>query len=148
MDAPTIGKLASAAGVHVETIRYYQRRGLLAEPRRPAGGVRRYGPDAIARLSFIRRAQDAGFSLEEVKALLVLGETPNCRGARTLAARKLELVVSRIRDLERMRSALAGLIEQCDAGKERHCPIIDALSGARERRAKPDSATVVKHRRG
>ena len=119
MDALTIGKLSRAAGVHVETIRYYQRRGLLAEPRRPERGARRYGADAIARLGFIRRAQEVGFTLDEVKALLVLGETPNCRGARTLAAKKLELVESRIHDLERMRHALSSLIDQCDAGGAR-----------------------------
>ena len=130
MNALTIGRLARKAGVHVETIRYYQRRGLLAEPKRPAGGVRRYGDDAIARLGFIRRAQEVGFTLDEVKALLVLGKTPHCRGARTLAAKKLELVQSRIRDLEGMRSALADLIEQCDAGGKRRCPIIESFSSA------------------
>ena len=128
MDDMTIGRLAKAAGVHLETIRYYQRRGLLAEPMRPAGGVRRYGKDAVARLGFIRRAQEVGFTLDEVKALLKLGETPSCRGARTLAAGKLELIESRLRDLERMRGALADLIGQCDAGHERHCPIIESLA--------------------
>ena len=128
MDTLTIGRLARGAGVHVETIRYYQRRGLLAEPKRPAGGVRRYGDKAIARLGFVRRAQEVGFTLDEVKALLVLGETPNCRGARSLAAKKLELVESRIRDLERMRRALAGLVDQCDARSERRCPIIESLA--------------------
>ena len=130
MNEMTIGRLAEAAGVHLETIRYYQRRGLLAEPKRPAGGIRRYGADAVARLGFIRRSQEVGFTLEEVKALLKLGETPNCRGARTLAATKLELVELRLRDLERMRGALAELIGQCDAGRERNCPIIESLSGA------------------
>ena len=131
MDEMTIGRLAEAAGVHLETIRYYQRRGLLAEPKRPAGGVRRYGEDAIARLCFIRRAQEVGFTLDEVKALLKLGETPGCRGARTMAAKKLELVETRLRDLERMRGVLADLIAQCDVGGKRQCPIIEALaSGA------------------
>ena len=130
MGTLTIGGLAREAGVHVETIRYYQRRRLLAEPKRPAGGVRRYGDDAIARLGFIRRAQEVGFTLDEVKALLVLGETPNCRGARSLAAKKLELVESRIRALERMRRALADLVDQCDARGERRCPIIESLSSA------------------
>ncbi|MEW6690123.1 MAG: MerR family transcriptional regulator [Pseudomonadota bacterium] len=129
MDTMTIGGLAKATGVHVETIRYYQRRGLLAEPRRPAGGVRRYGADAVARLGFIRRAQEVGFTLEEVGVLLKLGETPNCRGARSLAARKLALVEARLADLGRIRGALRSLLAQCDTGRERHCPIIDALSG-------------------
>lgn len=123
----TIGRLARAAGVHVETIRYYQRRGLIAEPRRPSGGVRRYGPGAQARLRFVKRAQNLGFTLEEIKALLKLGETPSCRGARTLAAAKLQLVEARIDSLARMRQALRSLIRQCDSGGKRSCPIIENL---------------------
>lgn len=128
MPEMTIGALAKACGVGVETVRYYQRRGLLAEPQRAPGGVRRYGADTIARLGFIRRAQDVGFTLEEVGTLLKLGETPSCRGARTLAARKLEMVESRLRDLKRMRRALATLIAQCDAGRGQRCPIIESLA--------------------
>lgn len=125
----TIGALARAARVGVETVRFYQRRGLLAEPGRPTSGVRRYGEDAVARLGFIRRAQEVGFSLDEVASLLKLGETPNCRGARALAAQKLELVEARLRGLQRMQRALRGLIGQCDAGGERRCPIIESLAG-------------------
>ena len=77
--------------------------------------MRRYGEAAVALLGFIRRAQDVGFALDEVRTLLILGETPNCRGARTLAARKLE-VVQRLRELQRVRRALAELTERCDAG--------------------------------
>ena len=128
MPEMTIGALAKACRVGVETVRYYQRRGLLAQPQRPSGGVRRYGEDTIARLGFIRRAQDVGFTLDEVKALLKLGETPNCRGARTLAAQKLEVVKTRMRDLQRVRRALAELIERCDAGLDRRCPIIENLA--------------------
>ena len=124
----TIGRLAREAGVHVETIRYYQRRGLIAEPLRPSRGARRYGPEAGARLRFIKRAQNLGFTLEEVKALLRLGETPNCRGARKLAAAKLRLVESRVDDLARMRTALRSLIRQCDSGARRNCPIIENLT--------------------
>jgi MerR family mercuric resistance operon transcriptional regulator len=123
----TIGKLAQASGVHVETIRYYQRRGLLPEPPRPAGSVRRYGTDTVARLGFIRRAQELGFTLEEVKALLKLGVTPNCRDARSLAAKKLSLVEARLADLDRMRKALRALVRQCDQGGARRCPIIESL---------------------
>jgi len=129
MPEMTIGALAKAAGVGVETVRYYQRRGLLGEPGRPARGARRYGDDAVARIRFIRRAQEVGFALEDVKVLLVLGETPDCRGARALAAKKLDLVESRIRDLERMRQALGVLIQQCDAGGTRSCQIIENLAG-------------------
>ena len=127
MPGMTIGALAKAGGVNVETVRYYQRRGLLTEPARPAGSVRRYGPEAADRLAFIRRAQDLGFTLQEVKVLLGLAETPNCRGARGLAAGKLVLVEKRIRDLDRMRGALRALIRQCDAGSTRSCPIIRSL---------------------
>lgn len=124
----TIGALAEAGAVGVETVRYYQRRGLLAQPQRPQGGVRRYGADAVARLGFIRRAQDVGFTLDEVRTLLMLGETPNCRGARALAAQKLQVVKARLRDLQRVRRALTELIERCDAGRARHCPIIESLA--------------------
>ena len=123
----TIGRLAREAGMHVETIRYYQRRGLITEPQRPLRGVRRYGPDTQARLKFIKRAQQLGFTLEEVKVLLRLGQTPNCRGARALAAAKLHLVESRIRDLARMRTSLRSLIRQCDQGGRRTCAIIENL---------------------
>ena len=128
MDNLTIGALAKAAGVHVETVRYYQRRGLVAEPRRQTGSVRRYGHEAVKRLRFIRRAQELGFTLEEIKILVRLGETPNCRDAKTLAARKLGLIESRLEDLRRMQSALKSLVSQCDTGRERSCPIIDVLS--------------------
>ena len=124
----TIGQVAKAAGVNVETIRYYQRLAILEEPEKRLGGVRRYANETVARVRFIKRAQQLGFTLDEVKALLVLGETPNCRGARTLAAKKLEMVKSRLRDLERMRRALAALVEQCDAGRGRSCPIIESLA--------------------
>lgn len=124
----TIGGLAKACAVGVETVRYYQRRGLLSEPERGPGRVRRYGADAVARLGFIRRAQDIGFTLEEVRELLKLGETPNCRGARALAARKMELVEARLRDLRRVHAALKEMVERCDTGRERRCPIIEGLA--------------------
>lgn len=133
MPEMTIGTPAKTCGVGVETVRYYQRRGLLAEPQRQPGGVRRYGGDTVARLSFIRRAQEIGFSLDEVKTLLKLGATPNCRGARALAAQKLDLVKARLRDLERVRRALTELIGRCDGGQERHRPILESLSGGEMR---------------
>ena len=129
MPEMTIGRLARAAGVHLETVRYYQRRGLVDEPRRPAGGVRRYGDEAVARLRFIRRAQDVGFSLDEVKLLLRLERTPGCRDARALAAARLATVDKRIADLQQMRKTLQRLVSQCDAGRERNCPIIASLAG-------------------
>lgn len=128
MPQMTIGRLAQAAGVHVETVRYYQRRGLVEAPRRPPGGVRRYGDLAVARLRFIRRAQEIGFTLEEIRQLLRLDRTPGCRDARTLAAAKLAAVQARIADLSRVRATLRRLVSQCDAGSARSCPIIDSLA--------------------
>ena len=125
----TIGQVARASGVHVETIRYYQQRGLLPVPPRPSGSVRRYGDDAVARLGFIRRAQDAGFTLKEIAELLRLARRPNCRGAREIAAQKLSQVESRMADLMRMRAALRELVRQCDAGRVRACPILESFAG-------------------
>ena len=126
MGAMTIGRLARAAGVHVESIRYYQRRGLLQVPRRPAAGVRRYGDDALARLRFIKRAQDVGFSLREVADLLKLQR--GCREARSLAAAKLAAVERRMADLSRVRKVLGELIGRCDKTGAGSCPIIESLS--------------------
>ena len=131
MDAMTIGALAKAAGVHLETIRYYQRRGLLGEPQRPLGGIRRYNAEDAARLRFIKRAQDIGFTLEEIRELLRLERVPGCRDARSLAAAKLAAVEGRIDDLKRVRATLKRLVAQCDAGDERSCPIIASLAEPR-----------------
>ena len=124
-----IGQLADAAGVHVETIRYYQRMGLMPRPARLRGAVRRYQTDAAERLRFIRRAQALGFSLEEVKLLLALAVGEHCAETRSLAAQKLALVQSKISDLRRMQGALQKLVRACGAGgKGRGCPIIDNLA--------------------
>lgn len=90
--------------------------------------MRRYDENAVRRLRFVRRAQELGFTLEEIKGLIQLGETPNCRGARDLAARKLELVNARLSDLRRVQEALRHLVAQCDRGRKRSCPVIDSLS--------------------
>jgi len=124
----TIGSLAREAGVNVETVRYYQRRRLLGVPARPTGGVRRYGEDALARIGFIKRAQDLGFTLEEISALLRLERFSACGPARSLAAKKLAVVDTRLRDLERLKSVLEELIARCDAGSARGCAIIESLS--------------------
>jgi len=126
----SIGSVARAAGVNVETIRYYQRRGLLHEPSKPLGGQRRYSAAAATRVCFIKRAQQLGFTLEEIRELLLLEDGQNCRETRMLAERKLELIEARIADLNRMRRLLQGLIGQCVVGKRpRACPIIATLSG-------------------
>lgn len=130
----TIGRVAAAAGVNVETIRFYQRLGLLAEPPRPPGGVRRYGVEFVARLRFIKRAQQLGFSLVEVQRLLVLEDPQSCGKARSLAEEKLALVEARIADLERMRGVLKGLVARCDLRRGKvACPIIESLSASAPR---------------
>lgn len=124
----TIGKLAKAAGVTVETIRYYQRRDLLNEPVKPLGGQRRYAIEQVKRLIFIKRAQSLGFTLSEVRNLLDLDEAHTCTGTRELAVRKMSLIERKISDLSIMQQALSGLVQQCDVGGGgATCPIIDMM---------------------
>jgi MerR family transcriptional regulator, mercuric resistance operon regulatory protein len=125
----TIGRLAEAAGVNVETIRYYQRRALLPRPSKPPGGQRRYAAAAVKRVRFIKRAQQLGFTLAEVEGLLLLEDGQSCRETRLLAEQKLALIEERIADLTRMRRLLKALISECIDGKRpRSCPIISTLS--------------------
>jgi MerR family transcriptional regulator, mercuric resistance operon regulatory protein len=127
----TIGKLAQRAGVNIQTIRYYQRRGLMEEPRKPLGGYRRYPASMAKRLHFIKRAQHLGFTLEEVKNLLLLEDGQNCRETRLLAERKLAVIQQRIDDLVCMRRTLRQLIAECGEGRRpRSCPIIATLAAA------------------
>ena len=132
MDELTIGQVAAQAGIHKETIRYYQALGLVAEPPRPARSVRRYGAETVARLRFIKRAQELGFTLQEVGKLLLLDDGQSCAATRTLAEQKLSVIRERIVDLNRMRRLLEGLIDECErGGRPRACPIIRTLSGDR-----------------
>jgi MerR family transcriptional regulator, mercuric resistance operon regulatory protein len=130
--ALTIGRLARLAGVNVETIRYYQRRGLVAEPARAQGAYRHYPAEAVSRLHFIKRAQALGFTLEEVAGLLDLSRVNACAETRELAARKVTVINRKLADLEAMHAALTGLMTQCDAatadGAELACPIIVSLA--------------------
>jgi len=124
----TIGALAKAAGMHVETIRYYQRRGLVAEPDKPYGGIRRYDERALARLHFIRTAQHLGFSLDEIGGLLKLEDGTHCDEARELGERKLANVRDKIRSLQRIESVLDKLVRQCGTQKGNvTCPLIESL---------------------
>jgi len=124
----TIGALADAADVGVETVRYYQRRGLIAEPRRPAGGIRRYSDADVARLKFVKAAQRLGFSLEEVAELLRLEDGTRCAEARSLAAAHLDVVKQRLRDLRRVEATLGRLVRQCEAARGTvSCPLIASL---------------------
>jgi MerR family mercuric resistance operon transcriptional regulator len=131
MRGMTIGQLARAAGVGVETIRYYQRRALIPVPPRPLGAVRRYPEETLARLAFIRRAQEVGFTLEEISALLDLS-TSDCETGYGLAKAKHAELGERIEALTRMRSRLAGYIERPPARVDGLCPFLSALNGVAE----------------
>lgn len=127
----TIGKLAAAGGVGVETVRYYQRRGLLDEPERGAlyGGVRRYGEDDVRRLKFIRSAQAAGFTLEQIGELLALDATDDRARARELAREQIAVLDARIGELTAARDSLGKLARECGAGRAGPCPILAAFEG-------------------
>ena len=124
----TIGALAETAGVNVETIRFYQRKGLMPEPEKPYGSIRRYGAAELARVRFIKSAQRLGFSLEEVGELLKLEDGARCSEARLLAEQKLVDVRQKLSDLQRIESVLAGLVARCSAVRGRvNCPLIASL---------------------
>lgn len=124
----TISKAAQRAGVGIETIRYYQRRGLIEEPAKPVEGYRLYPEQTIARVRFIKRAQELGFSLNEVKTLVELGDE-KCLETRDLAVLKLELVQTKIRDLQSIENNLRDLIRYCDTRREDEaCPIYYSIS--------------------
>lgn len=124
----TIGALAEAAGVNVETIRFYQRKGLISEPERPLGSIRRYGEAELARVRFIKAAQRLGFSLDEVAELLMLEDGTQCAKARKLAEHKLQGVRGKLADLRRIESALDRLVARCGSARGSvKCPLIASL---------------------
>jgi MerR family mercuric resistance operon transcriptional regulator len=126
--AMTIGRLARAAGVNVETIRYYQRRGLLDQPKKRSNGYRRYSEHVLKRVRFIKRAQTLGFTLQEIDNLLRLEQVDCCDNTRKLATRKLAMIQTKLADLTAIRDVLAELVMRCEAGTQhRGCPVIDAL---------------------
>jgi len=134
MSTLTIGKLARAADVGVETIRFYEREGLIDPAARKPSGYRQYSEDAVARLKFIKRAKWLGFTLKEIQALLALRHDPGARRstlrARTLA--KIADIETRIEELTRMKAALLPLVESCDGqGALEGCPILNALESDR-----------------
>jgi len=124
-----IGDVAEAAGVGVETVRYYERRGLVPRPGRGVGAYRRYGNDHVHRIRFIKRAQAIGFSLEEIATLLELEDGTDRRSIRRIAAARLEETRRRIADLRRIERTLAHLLHDCEAhGKAPRYPIIAAIA--------------------
>ena len=134
MTTLTIGKVAKATGLSVETIRYYEREGLLPEPRRSASGYRIYPEGSISQLRFIRRAKWLGFTLTEISDLLRLSSNAgNSADVKALTERKLKVIEQRMAELSLMRSALSGLADSCPgSGDIDQCPIINALNGDNE----------------
>lgn len=130
MEALSIGAVARQAGVNVETIRYYERRGLLAQPRKPRSGYREYPLESVRRVQFIKRAQKLGFTLSEIKELLALRAAPRAQCADVLrqAEAKTRGIEEKIRGLEAMRKALAKLMAECSGrGPASECPILESL---------------------
>jgi MerR family transcriptional regulator, copper efflux regulator len=132
MPALKIGSLARRGGVSVDTVRFYERNGLLPRAQRSASGYRQYDADAVDRLRFIRRAKSLGFSLEEIAQLLGLNDGKGSRAqVRALGERRLVQIEQAIADLERIRASLAMLVRQCSGqGTVTGCPIIEAVVGA------------------
>jgi MerR family mercuric resistance operon transcriptional regulator len=127
----TIGQLAKAAGVNVETVRYYQRIGLIGEPVKPAQGYRRYPASLVETIRFVKRAQELGFTLNEITELLSLSDR-NCDEARTIAEHKYAVIQQRVDDLNAIQRELSRLINACKknvTGQE-HCAIIATLTRA------------------
>ena len=123
----TIGRLAKAAGVNVETIRYYQRIGLIREPQKPQQGFRQYQAETLEQIKFIKRAQQLSFSLHEIAELLELGDG-HCSNVRERAEKKRDKIEKQIKDLQALQGTLNQLIDTCHSGKDSpKCPMVEAL---------------------
>lgn len=130
MQSLTIGQVADRAGVGVETIRFYERKGLINRPRRPASGYRHYPAEVVQRVRFIRHAKDVGFTLKEISGLLALRVDPEstCADVRNRARAKIEGIEKRIEDLAVMKGALERLARRCRGqGPTTECPILEEL---------------------
>ncbi|MGH7040928.1 MAG: MerR family transcriptional regulator [Acetobacteraceae bacterium] len=130
-DGIAIGELSRRTGCNIETVRYYERIGLLPKPSR-RGTYRRYDREDVGRLAFVRRARELGFTLDEIRALLALatGGQEACADVREIAATHLAAIQTKIVDLQAMERALAQAVHTCDAGRMAECPVISALSSA------------------
>lgn len=127
----TIGRLSDATGVKIETIRYYEKIGIMPKPPRTSGGQRAYGVAHRARLSFIKRSRDLGFSLDAVRSLLGLtDEPPTCGEVHAITSQHLIDVRNKIRDLKRLEKTLCAIAAECAGGDTPDCPIIDALAAS------------------
>ncbi len=131
MNLLLISQLAKQTDVNLETIRFYQRKGLIAAPERPLGGIRRYGIEDVARVRFIKAAQRLGFTLGEIAQLLKLDDGAQCGEAREIGMHKLEVIRQRLADLQSMEAALAQLLKRCTTSRGRvTCPLIASLQAA------------------
>ncbi|MCA1869405.1 helix-turn-helix domain-containing protein [Agrobacterium genomosp. 3] len=137
-----IGDLSRQAGVNIETIRYYERIGVLPKPARQSNGRRSYSPADAGRLGFIRHARDLGFDLPSIRVLLALQEQPeaSCEDASRIAQGQLEAVESRIARLLSLRDELARMVSECSRGRVSECRVIEALASSAERRAREETA--------
>jgi MerR family mercuric resistance operon transcriptional regulator len=124
----SIGELARLTGASIETIRYYERIGLMPRPPRTGGGRRAFGAESLAALTFIRRCRELGFSLDDVRALLALRKAqPCCNSVKSIAERHLQSVRAKLRDLTEMEASLAALVGQCAGDAAGECAVLDAL---------------------
>lgn len=136
MESMTIGQVAKKANVNIQTVRFYERRGLIPEPPRRSSGYRQYSGDDVARIQFIKHAQDVGFTLKEISELLSLRVDPNttCAEVKDKAKTKIVEIEGKIKALQRMKIALGTLEAQCRGqGPTSECPILEALSEATSR---------------
>lgn len=123
----TIGQIAQQLGINVETIRFYERRGLIAQPPKPAAGFRQYPQETIDRIGFIRRAQELGFTLKEIAGLLALDDQP-CSQVEELTEQKLREIRGKLDDLRRLEQALSGILSECRSNADKqNCPVIRSL---------------------
>jgi len=127
IESETIGQVAKRLGIGIETIRFYQRRGLITQPAKPLSGYRRYPQQTVNRIRFIKRAQALGFTLDEIAHLLNLNDNP-CNQVQSLAEHKLGLVNQKLADLQRLQQALGDMVARCQNNQDdSHCPLIDSL---------------------
>lgn len=126
----TIGRLAKLANVNIETIRFYERKGLLIQPIKPLTGYRKYDDQALSRIRFVKRAQEVGFTLNEIQSLLDI-ESNNCNEVQHIAKDKLTLTRQKIADLQRLENTLQNLVMQCEITQNKtHCPIVDSFNNS------------------
>lgn len=125
----SIGKVSLETGCHVETIRYYEKEGLVPAPRRSEGGHRLYSRELVHRLNFVRRSRELGFSMEEIRQLLAIvdGDHVSCEKVKTIADTHIQDIQSKILDLKKMEATLVDLSNQCSGMDAPECPIVEAL---------------------